>query len=171
MLSQERKGRENLLSAGAIKKPLGFRQGAFVKEFGSVLLSHTVARAVPSPQESLTSVFGMGTGGTSPLWPPKNYTFSLQSSVISYQSRVSRPLAGYFKTANCKLPTDNLKIEQQGILVQFIKDMVKPHGLLVSVSSIHYWTSTSDLSTSSSLTSLEVGTTPREILSWSGLPA
>ena len=39
-------------------------------EAGSYLLSHTLEGAVPSAQESLTSVFGMGTGGTSPLSPP-----------------------------------------------------------------------------------------------------
>ena len=53
------------------KTPPDFSEGV-VKEFGDDLLSHTVTRAVPSAQESLTSVFGMGTGGTSPLWPPKN---------------------------------------------------------------------------------------------------
>ena len=53
-----------------------------VKEFGNDLLSHTVARAVPSAQESLTSVFGMGTGGTSPLWSPKNLN---KYKVTSYQ--------------------------------------------------------------------------------------
>ena len=31
------------------------------------LLSHTVARAVPSTQKSLTAVFGMGTGVASSL--------------------------------------------------------------------------------------------------------
>ena len=38
---------------------------------GGDLLSHTVSRAVPSALKSLTSVFGMGTGGASSLWPPK----------------------------------------------------------------------------------------------------
>ena len=37
---------------------------------GSDLLSHKVPLAVPSAQESLTAVFGMGTGVTSPLRPP-----------------------------------------------------------------------------------------------------
>ena len=37
--------------------------GLCAKKNGGVLLSHTVARAVPSAQKSLTSVFGMGTGG------------------------------------------------------------------------------------------------------------
>ena len=34
---------------------------------GSDLLSHTPAHAVPSAVAGLTSVFGMGTGGTLPL--------------------------------------------------------------------------------------------------------
>ena len=37
---------------------------------GSDLLSHTVASAVPSAQEGLTSVFGMGTGVAPPAMPP-----------------------------------------------------------------------------------------------------
>ena len=37
---------------------------------GSVLLSHTRG-VVPSALEGLTSVFGMGTGGTPPLSPPE----------------------------------------------------------------------------------------------------
>ena len=37
---------------------------------GSDLLSHAVASAVPSAQEGLTSVFGMGTGVAPPAMPP-----------------------------------------------------------------------------------------------------
>ena len=37
---------------------------------GSYLLSRAVASQVPSAFESLTSVFGMGTGGSSQLSPP-----------------------------------------------------------------------------------------------------
>ena len=40
--------------------------GALVRTGGD-LLSHTVTRAVPSAQKSLTSVFGKGTGVTSSL--------------------------------------------------------------------------------------------------------
>ena len=40
------------------------------KNPGSDLLSHRVAPAVPSALESLTSVFGMGTGVASPELPP-----------------------------------------------------------------------------------------------------
>jgi hypothetical protein len=38
---------------------------------GGVLLSQAVSHQVPSAQEGLTSVFGMGTGVTPPLLPPK----------------------------------------------------------------------------------------------------
>ncbi len=41
--------------------------GALLKEFGDDLLSHIVTHAVPSALKSLTSVFGMGTGGASSL--------------------------------------------------------------------------------------------------------
>ncbi len=43
----------------------------FKKFFGDVLLSHRAAPAVPSALKSLTSVFGMGTGGASSLSTPK----------------------------------------------------------------------------------------------------
>ncbi len=39
---------------------------------GNVLLSHTLARAVPSGLQGLTAVFGMGTGGTPALQSPKS---------------------------------------------------------------------------------------------------
>ena len=39
---------------------------------GNDLLSHTVARVVPSAREGLTAEFGMGSGVTPPLWSPEN---------------------------------------------------------------------------------------------------
>ncbi len=39
---------------------------------GSVLLSHNLAVAVSSALEGLTAVFGMGTGGSPPAWPPES---------------------------------------------------------------------------------------------------
>ena len=39
---------------------------------GGVLLSQGRTSQVPSALEGLTSVFGMGTGVTPPLWPPKS---------------------------------------------------------------------------------------------------
>src|ERR1700690_289072 len=58
--------------------PIGHRQksppetgGLFAFYSGDVLLSHTLARAVPSGLKGLTSVFGMGTGVTPSLQSPK----------------------------------------------------------------------------------------------------
>ena len=63
-------------------------RAAIEEIFGSVLLSHTASRAVPSALKSLTSVFGMGTGVASSPSPPKNRcrrynnTFGLAKSII-----------------------------------------------------------------------------------------
>ena len=46
---------------------------------GSVLSSRAVARQVLSTLRSLTSVFGMGTGGTSSLWPPDLWRRTLKT--------------------------------------------------------------------------------------------
>ena len=45
--------------------------GTAHKKIGGDLLSHAVTHAVPSAQEGLTAVFGMETGVTPPLSPPK----------------------------------------------------------------------------------------------------
>ena len=44
----------------------------------------SAARAVPSARGSLTAVFGMGTGVTSPLWPPH------QKSGYKWATRVAK---------------------------------------------------------------------------------
>src|ERR1700694_1524157 len=44
---------------------------AYVLKPGNFLLSHTLARAVTSGLRGLTSVFGMGTGGSLSLWSPR----------------------------------------------------------------------------------------------------
>src|SRR5579864_3490546 len=53
---------------------------------GNVLLSHTLARAVPSGLKGLTSVFGMGTGGSPSLQSPKS-----QGPAASSQGPVKAP--------------------------------------------------------------------------------
>jgi hypothetical protein len=55
-----------------IKKACCFQQ-AFKFNLGGVLLSHTVAHAVPSALKGLTSVFGMGTGVSPSPWSPRNF--------------------------------------------------------------------------------------------------
>src|SRR5262245_31835910 len=56
------------------KKPAASR-GLLDFDPGNFLLFHAVASAVPSAQEGLTSVFGMGTGVTPPLWSPGSSNF------------------------------------------------------------------------------------------------
>ena len=46
--------------------------GALRTKSGGVLLSQGVNPQVPSALAGLTSVFGMGTGVTLSLWPPKS---------------------------------------------------------------------------------------------------
>src|SRR4029077_12773698 len=64
------------------KRPSRFLSMAFIYA-GNYLLSHTLSRAVPSAQRGLTSVFGMGTGGTPAVRSPT--TWSRQPSAVSHQ--------------------------------------------------------------------------------------
>jgi hypothetical protein len=57
----------------------------FVIYPGDVLLFHAVASAVPSALKGLTSVFGMGTGVTPPLWSPGN--LSVRAGLYHRSSR------------------------------------------------------------------------------------
>jgi hypothetical protein len=98
------------------------------KKPGNDLLSHSAARAVPSARAGLTSVFGMGTGVSPPLWSP-GFLF----------------VRHYRGTA----PSRGRSLSKQRFFA-LINFMVKPHGLLVLVSSIHHWTYTPSLSNRSS---------------------
>src|SRR4051812_16402183 len=53
------------------KGPNTFAFEPFENNPGSVLLSHTASRAVPSAPKSLTSEFGMGSGVASSKSPPE----------------------------------------------------------------------------------------------------
>jgi hypothetical protein len=50
---------------------------------GDDLRSHTLSRAVPSALRGLTSVFGMGTGGSPAVRSPTNLAVSYQPSALS----------------------------------------------------------------------------------------
>ena len=107
---------------------------------GGDLLSHTVASAVPSARLSLTSVFGMGTGGTSALTPPEILYFS-KDNLETIESKSNQ----YHKKQD-QVHEPKYEIIQLKVL-----------DLLVPVSSIPCGTYTSGLSTRSSSWSL----TPR----------
>jgi hypothetical protein len=55
------------------KSPETFISGLFV-QVGDYLFSRAVSSELSSAQVSLTSVFGMGTGGTSPSSTPTDLT-------------------------------------------------------------------------------------------------
>ena len=67
----------------------------FKTNSGSVLLSHTAARAVPSAQSSLTSVFEMGTGVTSTLSPPENRKIGVVQSGVDLFKAASLVLTAH----------------------------------------------------------------------------
>ena len=50
---------------------------------GSVLLSHTLTRAVPSALEGLTSEFEMGSGMAPPTLPPEEVEVSARSACVA----------------------------------------------------------------------------------------
>ena len=79
MLANQTKARQTILFNGLVfNNPGGF------------LLSHTVARAVPSAPRGLTSVFGMGTGVTLSTQPPeKRFDFGLRISNCETQLQKS----------------------------------------------------------------------------------
>src|SRR5258706_16401083 len=81
------------------KRPRSFLNVAFIYA-GNYLLSHTLSHAVPSAQRGLTSVFGMGTGGTPAVKSPT--TGSRQPSAVSRQQicAVATPTADVRQT--CK---------------------------------------------------------------------
>jgi hypothetical protein len=56
---------------------------------GDVLLSHPVSRAVPSVLEGLTSVFGMGTGVTPPLWSPSFHMIDQALTLMNALSQLN----------------------------------------------------------------------------------
>ena len=94
-----------------------------IKKPGDDLLSHRMA--VPSALEGLTSVFGMGTGGTPPPLSPGNclYVWFLRPDVRRYRSPPDRHALRH--TARVFTPAC------EGI--RAIRNMVKPHGVLVLV--------------------------------------
>ena len=125
---------------------------SFKIESGSVLSFQPVSRLVFSALKGLTSVFGMGTGGTPSLLPPEIVYHFLSAPWLLhkfFQLYLTRKL--YLTPSSVTLLLDQAL------------------DLLVSVSSMHYCTSTSDLSTSSSLRGLT--SFEWEVLSWRRLHA
>ena len=102
---------------------------------GNVLLSHTLARAVPSGLRGLTTVFGMGTGGALALVSPERVANSFEDALDGRNEVMSGRL---------QVGAEELLSMGEHPRVHF---MVKPNGRLVTVSFTHYCASTSVLST------------------------
>ena len=111
-------------------------QSLLQKNPGGVLLSHTASRAVPSAPRSLTSEFGMGSGVASSRTPPE--------TCGSLSKRASR--TDTVRTAPGKRDSRNPNPACESQMC--LRDMTKPHGLLVPVSSANCFASTPGLSTS-----------------------
>src|SRR6266478_593700 len=77
---------------------------------GNFLRSHTLARAVPSGLKGLTSVFGMGTGGSPSLWSPRTVQMALafMPALLQFGRRVPEPMLRItFRpvvSGECRLP-------------------------------------------------------------------
>ena len=76
------------MQVGAGMKKAPALTGALRSESGGVLLSHAVARAVPSGLRGLTTVFGMGTGVTPSLEPPESRGLNIVGRVIASSANV-----------------------------------------------------------------------------------
>ncbi len=98
---------------------------------------------LPSARLRFTSEFGMGSGGSNARWPPGNrredaWSRSLRQAMVTPQIRLS---------VNCFVVFSSIMLADIEIGRTLERYMVKPHGQLVLVSFIHYWTSTPSLST------------------------
>ena len=133
------------VSLPANKKPTWVRWAFWGINAGDHLISHTLARAVPSAQRGLTSVFGMGTGGTLAVNSPANLSRSALAAIFGNCIDWSTAFVALITTglASRVSPGQRLRLRR-------VNSMDKPNGRLVLVSCTHYCASTSSLSTRSS---------------------
>ena len=85
---RQTRARQTICLAGSFSLEISnLRFEISVNNPGGFLLSHAVARAVPSAPRGLTSVFGMGTGVTLSTQPPENrFDFGLRISNCEIQT-------------------------------------------------------------------------------------
>ena len=112
---------------------------------GDHLISHTAARAVPSAQRDLTSVFGMGTGVTLAVFSPANCRIT--ACGVSRLNRLSRRFVFILAYPASTTTWLVLNALDAAALLRRVNSMTKPNGRLVLVSYAHYCASTSSLST------------------------
>ena len=73
---------EKIKLSGCMKRPTLSGRSFLFMESGNVLLSQVVSNQVPSALKGLTSVFGMGTGGSLSPLSPENCEGFVQSLVF-----------------------------------------------------------------------------------------
>jgi hypothetical protein len=78
---------------GTTKKPRLFPVGALSVK-SAATYSPTFCSAVPSAQEGLTSLFGMGRGGTPPLKPPEDFKYRDMLVNCKFNKTFLRKLTG-----------------------------------------------------------------------------
>ena len=149
----------DLFAKGACRRNCFLQHALFHLESGNVLLSRAVSSQVPSALKGLTSVFGMGTGGSLSPLSPECCQGSVQSFVflvsdLSFCNQIfllgdsphmrSCYAALTLKTAHPDFPSScNQPANFPFGLSQFLDQVLDR---LVSPSSIRYRTSTGDLS-------------------------
>ena len=139
------------------KKQLAFCKLLYM-ESGGDLLSRTVTSQVPSALKGLTSVFGMGTGGTPSSLPPEMVSFFIPARRRSFRFRSLR--SRFFRPSDLPfLPPSGLRCFHTLTTAQYdsVKDCCSINlritrcnqalDRLVSSSCMRYRTSTDDLST------------------------
>ena len=124
-------------------------------ESGGDLLSRTVTSQVPSALKGLTSVFGMGTGGTPSSLPPEMVSCFRETVFIAVlRFRKSRPSSLPFLPPsgpevfshpdNCTVSIQHKRLFSINLRITLCNQALDR---LVSSSSMRYRTSTDDLST------------------------
>jgi hypothetical protein len=85
------------------KRPGSFLSRAFRFNCGDDLLSHTLSRTVQSALRGLTSVFGMGTGGTPAVRSPQSHPRFARAISTWHLANSQNPVK-ILPIANCYLP-------------------------------------------------------------------
>ena len=107
---------------------------------GDVLLSQTVSHLVPLALRSLTSEFGMRSGGTSSLWSPETVDQCCLSNVGLIRPEV--PAKGTYITLENTSGSATLCCSHEDMRCEYCD---KPHDLLVLLGSFRYTCSLSTL--------------------------
>ncbi len=149
--SRYRRGRLAPLCGAGMKK--GCRAGWFRRGTRKVAVTYSPAFAVPSARRGLTSLFGMGRGGTPVLWPPECLCAHAPGRGRAYGVKRSGR-----KQEPDGLDTRGETRRLKATVLSFLGDCAPERfGLLVPLGCARCRACTCGLSTSSSVTALYCG--------------